>query len=84
METIQENSLHSYLCFKLAKISWFSFFFYFFFFYKIGEQEGRTVLWEGGGVGTCGRGEVVEKGGRRMNMMEIMCTHVYKCKNDTC
>jgi hypothetical protein len=57
----------------------------FFFFYKIGEQEGRIgsaqtewrrlAPWEWGGV---------RERGRRMNMVEIMYTHVYRHKNDTC
>jgi hypothetical protein len=29
-------------------------------------------------------GEVVGKVGRRMNTVQIMCTHVCKCKNNTC
>jgi hypothetical protein len=28
--------------------------------------------------------EVAEKGGRRVNMVQKLCTHVCKCKNDTC
>jgi hypothetical protein len=47
---------------------------FFFSFYKSGEQEGRTgPLW---GVGTSGRREDVGKGCRRVNMMQILCTHV--------
>jgi hypothetical protein len=46
-------------------------------------QEGRTdpaqgdcwFQWEWGGAG---------KGGRRINMMQILCIYVCKCKNDTC
>jgi hypothetical protein len=68
MEMSQENSLYSY--FKQTKLS-------FFFFYKIREQE---VC----GVGTSGKGEDVVKGCRRVNMVQILCTHVYKWKNDTC
>jgi hypothetical protein len=52
----------------------------FFFFYKIGEQESRTGLAWGGGVGTSGRREEVGKGCRRMNMVQILCTHVCKWK----
>jgi hypothetical protein len=37
-----------------------------------------------GGVGISGRGEVVGKRGRRMNMVQKMCTHVCKCENETC
>jgi hypothetical protein len=35
-------------------------------------------------AGTSGRGEVLGKGDRRVNMLQKMCTHVSKCKNDTC
>jgi hypothetical protein len=54
----------------------------FFFFYKIGEQVTRTapVL----RVGTSGLEENVGKGYRRVNMVQKMCTHVCKWKNDTC
>jgi hypothetical protein len=38
--------------------------------------EGRAV--------TSGRGKVLGKGGRRVNIVQKMCTHVRKCKNDTC
>jgi hypothetical protein len=44
-----------------------------FFFYKIGKQEGRRC-WEGGGD---------RERGRRMNTVETMDVHVYRCKNDT-
>jgi hypothetical protein len=65
-------------------MSCFSFCLFSLFFYKIGEQEGGTVLPRGRGVGTSGRGEVMGKGGRRVNVVQKMCTHVSKCKNDTC
>jgi hypothetical protein len=51
-----------------------------FFFYKIGEQEDRIVP----GEGVSGRGEVVGKGGKRVNTMQKMYTHLCKYKNDTC
>jgi hypothetical protein len=35
-------------------------------------------------IGTGGSGEVAGRGGRRMNTVQIMYTHVCKCKNDTC
>jgi hypothetical protein len=56
----------------------------FFFSDKIGEEEGRTgPAWQGG---TSGRGEVVGKSCRRVNMMlwYKYCTHVCKCTNETC
>jgi hypothetical protein len=39
-------------------------------------------VWEE--VGTSGRVEVVEKGCKRVNMVQILCTYVCKFKNDTC
>jgi hypothetical protein len=44
-------------------------------FYKSGEQKGKTdpVC---GVVGSSGRGEDIRKGCRRVNMVEIICTHV--------
>jgi hypothetical protein len=38
----------------------------------------------GAGVGTSGIGEVAGKECEKVNMMQILCTHLYKCKNDTC
>jgi hypothetical protein len=55
---------------------------HFIFFYTIGEQEGRTGPVEG--VGTSGRGDEVGKGHGRVNMVQILCTHVCKWKNETC
>jgi hypothetical protein len=44
----------------------------------------RFCWWGWGGwlalLGWGGGGEM----GRRMNIVQIMCTHVFKCKNDTC
>jgi hypothetical protein len=82
METTQGISLCTYLYLKLAKPPCFSFPFLYFFFYKIGEQEGRTgsARWE---VDTGGGGRWQERG-RRMNTVQILCTHICKCKNDTC
>jgi hypothetical protein len=53
----------------------------YFFFYKI--KEGRTGHARRGGL------EQWEGGGSRervwrMNMVQILCTHVCKWKNDTC
>jgi hypothetical protein len=54
----------------------------FFFFYKIRKQEGGIdPAWDGG----CQKeGEEVEKGCRKVNMMQILHTHICKWKNDTC
>jgi hypothetical protein len=69
--------MYSYLYLRLAKTSCFSFYRLSFFFFKIGEQEGGT----GFGGGTAGRGKVAGKVGRRINTVQKMGTHVYKCKN---
>jgi hypothetical protein len=55
-----------------------------FFFYKVGEQENRTGLarerggvgWGDGGVLVPVGGEEVGKGCGRVNMVQILCTHV--------
>jgi hypothetical protein len=44
-------------------------------------QNRRTgPVW---GVGTSGSGEAVGKGYRRVNIVQILCTHIYKCKNSS-
>jgi hypothetical protein len=53
---------------------------FFFFIYKIKEQESRTG--SSLGVSASGSMEEVRKGCRRVNMVQILCTHVYKWKND--
>jgi hypothetical protein len=55
-----------------------------FSFYKIREKEGRTGSAKGVGVSTSERREVMGKRDRRVNMVQKLCTHVCKCKNDTC
>jgi predicted RNA-binding protein YlqC (UPF0109 family) len=35
-------------------------------------------------AGTSGRGKVLGKECRRVNMVQTLCTHVCKRKNDTC
>jgi hypothetical protein len=73
MEMLQGNYLCCYL--EQTKMS-------FFLFYKFGEQEGRTdPIWE---FGNCGRREEVGKEHGRVNMVQILCMHVCKWKNDTC
>jgi hypothetical protein len=71
MEMSQGNSLYSHL--KQTKMS-----FYFLLFYKIVEQVGGTgPVW---GVGISGRREDVEKGSRRVDIAQMLCTHAYKWK----
>jgi hypothetical protein len=73
MEMSQEYYLYSYL--KQTKMS-------FFFFHKIGEQEGEAgPVWV---VGTSGRDEDVGRGCRRMDIIQILCTHVCKWKIEGC
>jgi hypothetical protein len=78
MEILQGNSLCSFLSQTSKNVM---FLFFSFFFNKTGEQEegrgpgwGNWYQWEGEG----GR----ERG--RVNIVQKMCTHVCKCKNDIC
>jgi hypothetical protein len=54
----------------------------FLFFYKIGGQEGRTGLSWGEGLVPVGGGG--GKGCGRVNIVQILCVHVCKWKNETC
>jgi hypothetical protein len=60
----------------------------FFFFSSTKLEECGTGSAQGGWVrrqvGINGRGEVVGKGFRRVNMVQKMCTHACKCKHGTC
>jgi hypothetical protein len=58
MEISQGNFLYSYLYFKQAKMSCFSFY----LFYQIGEQEGRKGAAQEGRAGTNRREMVAGKG----------------------
>jgi hypothetical protein len=78
MELSQGNSLCSYLYLKL-KCPVFCFISSLFSSTKLGLGRQTSPAW-GEGWHQCGRGE----GHRRLNMVQKMCTHVYKCKNDTC
>jgi hypothetical protein len=51
------------------------------FFSSTGGQN-RSCPW--GRIGTSGRGEVVGKGGRRVNTVQKTCAHACNCNNDTC
>jgi hypothetical protein len=75
MKRTQGNSLCSYLYLKLAKTSCF----YLFSSTKSENRLAEQVL-GGGGIGTGGKEEVAGKGGRRMNTVHIMCTHLCECK----
>jgi hypothetical protein len=52
------------------------------FFDKDREQEGITSPLCG--VGTSGMGEDVGRGCRKVNMVQILCIHICKWKNETC
>jgi hypothetical protein len=84
MEISHRNTLCNYLYLKQAKMSCFTFIFFSFFFYKIREQEGQNRSCPVRRIDNNGRGEVMGKGGRRVNTVQKMCAHVRKCKNETC
>jgi hypothetical protein len=44
--------------------------------FSFSKKENRKVKQVLSGVGISGRGEVVGKGCRRVNIVEIVCTHV--------
>jgi hypothetical protein len=73
VEMSQENALYSNL--KPAKPS-------FFIFTKLENRRVKQVL--PGEVVTHERGEDIGKGCRRVNIVQILCTHECKWKNDTC
>jgi hypothetical protein len=61
------------------------FLFIFYLFSSTKSQNKRAEEVQGGnGDGTVDGGEVVGKGGRKMNILQIMCIHICKYKNDTC
>jgi hypothetical protein len=65
-------------------MSCFSFYLFSFFFYEIREQEDGTGPAQGGWLAPVEGGEVMGKRSRRVNMVQKTCTHVCKCRNDTC
>jgi hypothetical protein len=73
MEVPQGNSLNSHL--KLAKMLFFA-------FTKSKNRKAEQVLPRE--IDNSWRGEEVGKGCRRVNMVQILCTHVCNWKNDTC
>jgi hypothetical protein len=52
------------------------------FFQK--QQTGRQNMFCLGGADNSGRGEDIRKGSQRMNIVEILDTHVCKWKNESC
>jgi hypothetical protein len=61
----------------------FSLFIFYAFSTKLENRRAEQVLWQGVEEGgTSGEGGGGERS-RRMNMVQIMYTHVYKCKNGT-
>jgi hypothetical protein len=76
MEVSEENTLDS--DFKQANMS-------FFFLLQNQRTEGRNGSYLGVGGGWYQwEQEKVGKGYRRVNMVQILCTHVCKWKNQTC
>jgi hypothetical protein len=69
MEMSQRNYLCSYL--KQAKMSLFS-------FAKSQNRRAEHVLYGGRGVGTNESGKDVGKECRKVNIVQILCTHVCK------
>jgi hypothetical protein len=47
------------------------------------NKKVKQALPGGGGPTSSGRGEDIRKGYKRVNMVEILCTHVWKWKNET-
>jgi hypothetical protein len=62
-------------CFSLYLFSLFS--------YKVREQGCRTKSFPEGRAVASGKGHELEKGVKRMNMVQNMCIHVSKGKNDS-
>jgi hypothetical protein len=71
----QGNSLCKYL--KQAKLS--------FFFLSLAKSKNRReeqIL--PGGIDTSRRGKDMGKGCKRVNMVQILCTHEWEWRKDTC
>jgi hypothetical protein len=73
MELSQGNSLYSYL--KQTKILWC---------FLQDQRIGVGRMYLAWGVGTRMRWKNVGRGYRRVNMLPVFCTYVYKWKNETC
>jgi hypothetical protein len=74
MEMSQGNSL--YCCLKQTKMS--------FFLSQNERTGGRAEQVLSGGLVLVGRGRMGQKGVGKVNMVQILCTHVCKWKNETC
>jgi hypothetical protein len=57
---------------------------HYFSFTKLDNRRVEQILPGDWGVGTSGTGDEEGKGCKRVNMVQILCTHVCKWKNDTC
>jgi hypothetical protein len=86
METTQGFSLYSYPDLKLAKMPCFSYYVLCFFLQNWEYEGGTGSAWRQGvlrrlapGVGGGGR-----KRSRGINIVQMMYTHVCKCKNGIC
>jgi hypothetical protein len=82
MGTIQGKFLCSYLYLELAKCHIFCFIFYVFCSTKSENKGTEQIPGESGWHGWEGEGG--RERGRRMSMVQTRCTHICKCKNDTC
>jgi hypothetical protein len=85
MEITQGISLCSYLYLKLAKIPCFSNYILCFFLLQNWRTGGQNRFCQGrmrGGVWYRWEEGGSRERGRRVNMIQIMYTHVCKCKND--
>jgi hypothetical protein len=69
LEISKGNSLCSYLYLKQAKMSYFSFYLFSFFSTQLENRRAEQVLPSGGGLALVG-GEVLGKGGRRVNTVQ--------------
>jgi hypothetical protein len=72
MEMSQGNNPYSYL--KQTKMSFFS-------FTIMENRKEKQVFYVG--LAPVGRGEDIRKGCMRVNMVDMLCTHICKFKNET-
>jgi hypothetical protein len=84
METTQRIFQCSYLYLKQEKHHAFIFVSYLFSYTKLEDRKAKQVLPGREGWLTLVGGGSGRERDRRMNTVEKMCTHVCKCKHDTC